>query len=666
MDRPEIILAPGPTPIPPEVLLAQGSPLVYHRGPGFGDLMREVTARLRELYRTDIAEIFLLTSSGTGGLESAVQNLLSPGDEVFVPLAGFFSAAVAAARDRLRPHGAHERGPVGDASSIPRRCASGWPSTRTSRPCCSTQSETSTGVIQPVQELAARRPRRRRAGGRRRGVESRRGAVRVRRLGDRRGRRRVAEGPVARARGSRSWPSSDAGARGRETPDTADASTSTGASTGTFAALPNPENPWTPAISVMQGLPRRARALLPGRGRRRAAPPRRRSAARSRTACGAIGLDLFGEGLEQNWTVTAIRAPEGIDADTICDTIRADFGCVLAPGQGPAQGHGVPDRALRLRQRARHHPRAGGARDDARAARVPGEAGRRRRRRRAGVPGGGLTGAGPRHRDPVRAGTRAAARRTSRSTCGPISPTATSPAEIAPYDALVIRSATQVTAAVLGAATNLKVIARAGHRPGQRRRRRGDAAGRDGRQRPAVQHHLRGRADPRAAAGAGSQHPPGARRPDRRPLGALEVGGRRARRQDDRPGRPRPCRLPGRRARRRVRDARDRLRPLRERRARQGDGRRDHADPRGAPGAVGLRVDPPAPYPRDRGPDRGEGAPDHQAGRARGEHRAGRDRRRGPPSARRWRTATSAAPRSTSSRSSQRPIRRCSGCPTPW
>jgi aspartate aminotransferase-like enzyme len=51
MDRPEIILAPGPTPIPPEVLLAQGSPLVYHRGPGFGRLMRDVTTRLEELYR---------------------------------------------------------------------------------------------------------------------------------------------------------------------------------------------------------------------------------------------------------------------------------------------------------------------------------------------------------------------------------------------------------------------------------------------------------------------------------------------------------------------------------------------------------------------------------------------------------------------------------------
>src|SRR5215208_2784142 len=88
MDRPEIILAPGPTPIPPEVYLAQGSPLVYHRGPGFGRLMRDVTGCLRELYKTDTADILLMTSSGTGGLESALTNVLSPGDAVFVPMAG--------------------------------------------------------------------------------------------------------------------------------------------------------------------------------------------------------------------------------------------------------------------------------------------------------------------------------------------------------------------------------------------------------------------------------------------------------------------------------------------------------------------------------------------------------------------------------------------------
>ena len=70
----------------------------------------------------------------------------------------------------------------------------------------------------------------------------------------------------------------------------------------------------------------------------------------------ALGLDLFGEGLDDNWTVTAIRAPESADADAICDTIRTDHGCVLAPGQGPVEGEGLPHRALRLLQRARHHP----------------------------------------------------------------------------------------------------------------------------------------------------------------------------------------------------------------------------------------------------------------------------------------------------------------------
>jgi aspartate aminotransferase-like enzyme len=52
----------------------------------------------------------------------------------------------------------------------------------------------------------------------------------------------------------------------------------------------------------------------------------------------ALGLDLFGEGLDQNWTVTAIRAPEAADANTICDRIRSDYGVVLAPGQGPLKG----------------------------------------------------------------------------------------------------------------------------------------------------------------------------------------------------------------------------------------------------------------------------------------------------------------------------------------
>src|ERR671939_468476 len=90
MDRPEIILAPGPTPIPPEVLLAQAAPLVYDRGPAFGSMLREITERLQSLFGTR-NDVVVMTASGTGGLESAIANCFSPGDEVLVPSAGFFS-----------------------------------------------------------------------------------------------------------------------------------------------------------------------------------------------------------------------------------------------------------------------------------------------------------------------------------------------------------------------------------------------------------------------------------------------------------------------------------------------------------------------------------------------------------------------------------------------
>src|SRR6266536_5449504 len=82
-------MAPGPTPVPPEVLLAQGSPLLYHRGPGYGDLLREVTESLKKIFRT-YNDVVIFASSGTGGLESAVANLFSPGATVIVPVAGYF------------------------------------------------------------------------------------------------------------------------------------------------------------------------------------------------------------------------------------------------------------------------------------------------------------------------------------------------------------------------------------------------------------------------------------------------------------------------------------------------------------------------------------------------------------------------------------------------
>src|SRR5438093_405892 len=65
------------------------APLVYHRGPGYGKLLRDVTDGVKRLFRTD-NDVVVFTSSGTGGLESAVANLFSPGDRVVVVVAGYF------------------------------------------------------------------------------------------------------------------------------------------------------------------------------------------------------------------------------------------------------------------------------------------------------------------------------------------------------------------------------------------------------------------------------------------------------------------------------------------------------------------------------------------------------------------------------------------------
>ena len=74
---------PGPTPVPDAVLDAQSAPMINHRGPEFAELLRETAAGITGLIGTD-GEVFLLTGSGTGSMEAAVVNTLSPGDRVLI------------------------------------------------------------------------------------------------------------------------------------------------------------------------------------------------------------------------------------------------------------------------------------------------------------------------------------------------------------------------------------------------------------------------------------------------------------------------------------------------------------------------------------------------------------------------------------------------------
>lgn len=85
----ENLRIPGPTPCPDEVLQAMTKQMINHRGPEFARILNRVTESLKILFQTS-NDVFLLTGSGTGGLEAAVVNTLSPGDTVLSVSIGVF------------------------------------------------------------------------------------------------------------------------------------------------------------------------------------------------------------------------------------------------------------------------------------------------------------------------------------------------------------------------------------------------------------------------------------------------------------------------------------------------------------------------------------------------------------------------------------------------
>jgi aspartate aminotransferase-like enzyme len=143
---------PGPTPLPDRVVRAMSRPMIDHRGPEFAAILSEISAGAKRVFKTK-NDLLLLTSSGTGGLESAVANLVSPGDEVAVALCGNFGerfAALAVAYGAQVHRLEFEWGrPVdpGDLKAFLQRHPN-------ARVLLLTHNETSTGLTNPLRELA--------------------------------------------------------------------------------------------------------------------------------------------------------------------------------------------------------------------------------------------------------------------------------------------------------------------------------------------------------------------------------------------------------------------------------------------------------------------------------------------------------------------------------
>lgn len=83
------LLSPGPTPIPETALSAAAEPIIHHRTPEFSDIFMEVSEGLKYVFQTE-QDVFILTSSGTGAMETAVVNTLCPGDKAITINGGKF------------------------------------------------------------------------------------------------------------------------------------------------------------------------------------------------------------------------------------------------------------------------------------------------------------------------------------------------------------------------------------------------------------------------------------------------------------------------------------------------------------------------------------------------------------------------------------------------
>jgi len=84
-----LLLTPGPTQLPPKIMEALGRPIIHHRTPQFQEILKEAAEGLKHVFQTK-NDVLILTSSGTGAMEAAVSNLLSPKDKAITVEGGKF------------------------------------------------------------------------------------------------------------------------------------------------------------------------------------------------------------------------------------------------------------------------------------------------------------------------------------------------------------------------------------------------------------------------------------------------------------------------------------------------------------------------------------------------------------------------------------------------
>lgn len=333
VDRPEFLMAPGPTEVPPEVLQAQSKEVPYHRGPRFGAILRGCTEALQRILFTK-SDVLLFTGSGSLGMESAVVNVCSPGDRILVLNTGNFA-------DRFEQiaevHGieaksvVYEWGANAKASDVERELDRD----PTIKAVFCQHSETSTGIVNDVEAIGRvlkDRPQLYIVDG-----ISAVGAAPLRvddwgidvLIGGSQKALMTPPGICFVTVSPAAWETSAAATCPRFYTDWK-------TSKDAFDRDP-PETPYTPAVTIVAAF-RQALARVEAEGIEAAWKRHEILGRACREGVKAIGLDVQTEEADRACVLTAVVAPEGLDGAQIAEHLRAKHGIVVAPGQGKLKG----------------------------------------------------------------------------------------------------------------------------------------------------------------------------------------------------------------------------------------------------------------------------------------------------------------------------------------
>jgi serine---pyruvate transaminase len=328
MPQKKYLFTPGPTPVPPQVLAAMGEPVVHHRSPDFKPIYERCLARLRDVCRTK-QEVLLFAASGTGAFESAVANLVTPGEPHLVVSAGNFGerwAAMTAGYGATVDHLRYLWGETPDPDDVRSRLRE-----REAKAVWVVHSETSTGVVADIRGIAAAA----RDAGALVVVDavSSLGAIPCETDG---------WGLDVVVSGSQKALMTPPGLGTCAVSDAA--YSATGGSPRfyfdwqrTRKAQAKLDAAFTPPVSLVAALDV-ALGLLLEEGLETAFERHVRLGRAARAGAKAMGLELFSPDEDRSAVVTAIRAPEGIDSTDVVRGLRDRFGMTIANGQGELLG----------------------------------------------------------------------------------------------------------------------------------------------------------------------------------------------------------------------------------------------------------------------------------------------------------------------------------------